>query len=263
MEVNIVGQHDQIIYQQNIKKYTGSIEDVQSSNHHNRIILFCARIRLPKFKFNKNYSSRVDAGAELIRQNIKNNLEIKNTMLDCGDHYLVKLSGGKNFLANKVDLHFIEGHIWCSINDYVCSTQNKRQIRFHNLILGHVPTFNATVDHINHCRFDNRRINLRIATQQVQSINQTPQNGTIQSGVCFNKKNWVANWIDEQGIQKCVWFSINKYSYEAAKQLAINKRSEIELTLNHYCLALHNLPPLEPQVPEADYEFIEEAEDTD
>jgi len=31
----------------------------------------------------------------------------------------------------------------------------------------------------------------------------------------------------------------------------------MELSLNHYCLALHNLPPLEPQVPEANYEFIE------
>jgi len=37
----------------------------------------------------------------------------------------------------------------------------------------------------------------------------------------------------------------------------------MELTLNHYRIALHNLPPLEPQVPKADYEFIEEAEDAD
>jgi len=31
-------------------------------------------------------------------------------MFDCGDHYSVKLPGGKEFLADKCDLHFIEAH---------------------------------------------------------------------------------------------------------------------------------------------------------
>jgi len=31
----------------------------------------------------------------------------------------------------------------------------------------------------------------------------------------------------------------------------------MELSLNHYHLALHGLPPLEPQEPEADYDFRE------
>jgi len=37
----------------------------------------------------------------------------------------------------------------------------------------------------------------------------------------------------------------------------INKRSEMELSLNHYCLALHGLPPLEPEEPEVNYDFEE------
>jgi len=64
----------------------------------------------------------------LIQQNIKNRLEIKNTMQDCGNHYLVKLSGGKNFLVDKIDLHFIEGHIWHCDNNYVVTQQNKMQV---------------------------------------------------------------------------------------------------------------------------------------
>jgi len=44
--------------------------------------------------------------------------------------------------------------------------------------------------------------------------------------------------------EKNVYFSINKYGYEVAKNLAINKRVEMELSLNHYSIAL---PPLEPQ----------------
>jgi len=97
---------------------------------------------------------------------------------------------------------------------------------------------------------------------QIQSINQVPQNGMNQPGVFSDKNCWVANWVDEQGIQKIRKFNINKFGYEAAKQLAITKRLEMELSLNHYCLALHNLPPLEPQVPKADYEF-REVEDAD
>jgi len=168
---------------------------------------------------------------------------------------------GKELLADKVNLHSIKAHIWCSdVQNYVCCIQNGRKIMFHNLILNHVPTFNATVDHINQNPLDNCRVNLRIATRQTQRINQTQRKGAIQPGVYHNKDYWVAKWI-ELGIQKNVWFSINKLGYEVAKQLAINKRLEMELSLNHYRIALHDLPPLEPQEPEADYEFIEEPED--
>jgi len=69
-----------------------------------------------------------------------------------------------------------------------------------------------------------------------------------QPGV--NKKCWRASWIDEHGVKKSVHFSINKYGYEVTKNLAINKRLEMELSLNHYRIALHDLPPLEPQEPE-------------
>jgi len=91
----------------------------------------------------------------------------------------------------------------------------------------------------------------------MQLINQTPRNGTVQSGVCLNKNYWVANWVDEHGVGKNTKFSINKYGYEVAKQKAIDKRNEMELSLNHYHLALHNLPPLEPQELEANYDFEE------
>jgi len=186
-------------------------------------------------------------------------------MFDCGDHYAVRLSNRKEFLADKIDLQFIENHIWCSTNDYACCKQNKRKIKFHNLILGHIPNSNASVDHINQIPLDNRRINLRIATHQTQMINRGPQNMGIQPGVNFCRNHWVATWADSLGAKKCAYFNINKLGYEVAKQLAINQRNEIELSLNHYRIALHNLPPLEllkPEEPEVNYDF-EEPEEPD
>jgi len=146
-----VNNHNWIVYPQNLKKYTGWIEEVRSKakNGHNKIVSFCVKIKTVNFKYQKSFPSRQEAEAELIKQNIENNLEIKNIMLDHGDHYAVRLSNRKEFLADKIDLQFIENHIWCSTNDYACCKQNKRKIKFHNLILGHIPNSNASVDHIN------------------------------------------------------------------------------------------------------------------
>jgi hypothetical protein len=140
----------------------------------------------------------------LIQQNLENKLEIKNVMQDCGEYYSVKLSNGKEFLADKIDLHFIESHIWSSDSqNYVVTQQNKVAIRFHNLILDHVPTsFNSTVDHSNRNPLDNWRSNLRLATRQTQMINRGPQNGVIQPGVNFSGKYWISTWTNKHDVQK-------------------------------------------------------------
>jgi len=181
-------------------------------------------------------------------------------MFDRGDHYSVKLPGNKEFLADKCDLHFIENHIWFSSANYVTCNQNRIQIRFHNLILGYIPNANITVDDINRDSLDNRRSNLRLANHQTQRINQIQRKGAIQPGVCLDRNYWRATWVNENRVQKSVSFNINKLGYEVAKQLAIAKQLEMELTLNHYRLALHNLPPIKPEEleePEVNYEFEE------
>jgi len=119
MDVNNFGQHDQIIYPRNIKKYTGWIYGVRSKSKNGKITSFRVCIKTANFKFYKCFPSRLEAESVLIRLNHENKLEIKNTMLDYGNHYKVKLPNGKEFLADKIDLHFIENHIWFSGNDYV------------------------------------------------------------------------------------------------------------------------------------------------
>jgi len=61
-------------------------------------------------------------------------------------------------------------------------------------------------------------------------------------------------------VKKNAHFNVNEFGHEVAKNLAINKRLEMELSLNHYRIALHGLPPLEPQEPEVDNEFQEDSD---
>jgi len=256
MEVNNNRRNNWIIFPQNIKKYSGFIEEVRSreKNGNNNIVSFNVRIETENFKYYKNFKSRDEAEAELIRQNHENKLEIKNVIRDCGNHYKVKLPGNKNFLADKCDLHFIEAYNWYSNNNYVVSNRNGKKIRFYNLILGHTPVMNCSVDHINCNPLDNRRSNLRLANRQTQMINRNPRNMAIQPGVCLDRNYWKANWVDENNVQREINFSVKRFGYEVAKQLAISKRMEMELCLNHYRLALHNLPPLQPgdEIDDAD-----------
>jgi len=86
MEVNNV---EQIIYPQNIKKYTCSIYENQSKarGRNNKISSFRVCIKIANFKYYKTFSSRVEAESKLRQQNIENKLEIKNILQDCGDHY--------------------------------------------------------------------------------------------------------------------------------------------------------------------------------
>jgi len=109
-----VDNHGQIIYPQNLRKYTGHIQENQSKakSGSNKIVSFSTCIKTANFKYYKCFPSRLEAESELLRQNHENKLEIKNTMQDCGDYYKVHLPNGDKFLADKIDLHFIEAHTW-------------------------------------------------------------------------------------------------------------------------------------------------------
>jgi len=126
--------------------------------------------------------------------------------------------GGKEFLADKIDIKFIEAFTWyCFTNKYAASHDSGPVIFFHNLILGHTPS-EITVDHTNRNGLDNQRSNLRVAIKKTQAINQAPQNGSNQAGVTFYKNKWFSSWLDEYGAQKSVSFNINNFGYEIAKK---------------------------------------------
>ena len=88
------------------------------------------------------------------------------------------------------------------------------------------------VDHINGIPSDNRIENLRICTDAENSRNRKIQynNTSGVSGVNFNnhKKTWIA-LVHYPGLKrrKEISFSVSKYGYNKAKQLAIEARSKM------------------------------------
>ena len=99
-------------------------------------------------------------------------------------------------LVDDEDFSKIRKSSWYVSNrGYVC-TRTERKIKYLHRILMN-PSEKLQVDHINHNKLDNRKINLRIVTNQQnhfnRSINKNNKSGA--KGVYFNKKvaNGVAN----------------------------------------------------------------------
>lgn len=104
---------------------------------------------------------------------------------------------GREFYFDKCDYVLIKDYCWnehilssgySALEAWDCST--KKIVRMHWLIVG------KGVDHINHNPLDNRRNNLRVATQQENIFNKGVQS-TNKSGIIgvFQRKDtkkWVA-----------------------------------------------------------------------
>ena len=91
------------------------------------------------------------------------------------------------------------------------------------------------VDHINGNTLDNRLDNLRWVTpsENIRNRIKTKSNNSGIVGVYFLKGKyecdyWVAHWTKFNGKLCQKLFSIKKYGYEQAKQLAIDYRKEME-----------------------------------
>lgn len=111
---------------------------------------------------------------------------------------LIPLSNHGQMLVSAEDAAFALAHAWYqSDRGYVCveigGRKTRQRLYFHRCLLN-APA-NLTVDHINGDPLDNRRENLRLATQAQQNANQRKSRGeSAYRGVYprHDGKAWVA-----------------------------------------------------------------------
>ena len=197
-----------------------------------------------KFEGKENAMNKVKE--YLIDLNNKHNL-IKNQyrkIYDINNNYQyfeVKLGdGNKTMFCDTDDLDIIEKYTWnVSSDGYVKITSRNydEELHFHkyvfNKLINKLPNIikdkikNLTIDHINRNKLDNRKINLRLATQKEQMWNQNlyKSNNSGIKGIYYNEKRnkWIVNYRDING--KCY------RTYCKTKKDAINERKKKEIII--------------------------------
>jgi len=135
-------------------------------------------------------------------------------------------------------------YVWCiSGNGYAITTHNGFTLLFHNLVMRFEPIRHTTINHINRDPLNCCKPNLRTAGKWTQSINHSmgKNNKSGVVGVYYSKgKNvWVATWTSHEEDKCKKTFSVNKYGFEFAWELAIFHRSMVERELLHYIIAFY------------------------
>lgn len=161
---------------------------------------------IKRTKFDPNEIISYEKYAEMALYN-KDGVEIIKTIIDSED--VDKIKKYKWYLTD---------------SGYVSTKYNGLNLRLHRLIMD-CPD-NMVVDHINHNTLDNRKCNLRICTQQQNSLNKDlmTNNTSGFTGVHFDRKskNWVAQ-ITYNYKNICLGrFDTKEEAIEARKQAEID-----------------------------------------
>lgn len=110
---------------------------------------------------------------------------------------MIALTQGKFAKVDIADLPLVAVHLWSVVNGYVCRSlprPSKKMVKMHRSILG-LTDPNVKVDHINHDTLDNRRINMRLATNTQNVCHARSKVGTSRfKGVSWNMRRgrWMA-----------------------------------------------------------------------
>lgn len=103
--------------------------------------------------------------------------------------------GGGYAIIDTIDKHLIEAYKFhttkrCSVD----TTINGKKVKIHHLIMGK-PNNGLVIDHINRNHLDNRRSNLRMITQKLNSVNTVgAKRSSVYKGVSWNKERnkWIS-----------------------------------------------------------------------
>ncbi len=119
-----------------------------------------------------------------------------NTYNLTGDYGVGYTAKGKEFYFDLDDYNKIKNYCWyLDQNGYILNKSSKNYVFMHRLIMD-CEDSNLVVDHINGVEYDNRKNNLRIATQQQNCFNSKmlKNNTSGYKGVSFvnHCKKWRA-----------------------------------------------------------------------
>ena len=164
-----------------------------------------------------------------------------NKYIEKENYYIVKVLNTKNegeFYIDKDDYNKIKNHCWF-IKDgkgYVSAKINNKTVKLHRFLLN-VTDKKSIVDHIDRNIFNCRKSNLRITNSTINNTNCSfsKNNTSGRTGVYYtkskNKENWRAQ-ATYNNIRKVKSFSIKKYGFKEAYDLACKCRSNWEKEFN-------------------------------
>ena len=118
--------------------------------------------------------------------NNKEKSKYKNIFDFSNEYYIIGYDkNNKMFYFDKEDFDKIKNFYWAvDKNGYVGAssrTQNPHNFFLHRYLMN--PPNDMVVDHINHCRYDNRKSNLRICTQQENMLNLNPDSKNFHAPI--------------------------------------------------------------------------------
>lgn len=101
----------------------------------------------------------------------------------------IALSNGKSTYVDKEDFGELSRHRWYELNGYAATSIKGKTVYMHRIIMNCPEGFN--IDHLNHNRLDNRKVNLRLCNQHQNNGNYrlSRHNTSGYKGVGFHKKS--------------------------------------------------------------------------
>lgn len=128
-------------------------------------------------------------------------------------------------IIDTIDIDLCKSKKWCLVNGYVVSAGSPT-IKLQNFLFGRKGKRSIVVDHIDGCKLNNRRNNLRICTQTQNNKNAGIRcdNTLGIKGVsyCKTSKKWRA-YISINKIQKSLGYFSNKAIAVIVRQIAERK----------------------------------------
>lgn len=102
---------------------------------------------------------------------------------------VIHLTNGSVTLVDACDFDKLSAFVWHDREGYVCRWSAHKLVRMHRVVMGLGLTDPRKVDHRNTNKHDNRRGNLRIATQGQNSINRgaSANNASGLKGASFHR----------------------------------------------------------------------------